>query len=191
MAKRRPQQCTICSHRELAQIDMALARGVAAPAIARRFKLGVHSVYRHARSHLAPQLRASLLAGPDLAGVDLEKLKESESQSLLGNLVALRHRLFAALDTAEEFNDGGMLTRVASALHANLELTGKLLGDLGVGTTNVTNILIAPQYLEMRLALVQALAPFAEARVAVAQALHQIESKAADDITANKRDLAS
>ena len=84
-----------------------------------------------------------------------------------------------------------MVTRVASALHTNLELTGKLLGDLGVGTTNVTNILIAPQYLEMRLALVQALAPFAEARVAVAQALHQIESKAADDITANKRDLAS
>ena len=145
MAKRRPQQCTICSHRELAQIDMALARGVAAPAIARRFKLGVHSVYRHARSHLPPQLRASLLAGPDLAGVDLDRLKESESQSLLANLVGLRHRLFAALDTAEEYNDGGMLTRVASALHANLELTGKLLGDLGIGSTTINNVLILPQ----------------------------------------------
>ena len=187
----RPAKCTICSHRELAQIDTALARGVSVPAIARRFKLGIHSLYRHGRAHLPAQLRASLLAGPDLAGVDLEKLKESESQSLLDNLVSLRHRLFACLDTAEEFGDAGMVTRVAGALHANLELTGKLLGDLGVGSTNVTNILIAPQYIEMRVALVQALSAFPEARLAVAQALHQIESKAADAITANKRDLAS
>ena len=190
MAKRRPQQCTICSHRELAQIDMALARGVAAPAIARRFKLGVHSVYRHARSHLPPQLRASLLAGPDLAGVDLDRLKESELQSLLANLVSLRHRLFAALDTAEEYNDGGMLTRVASALHANLELTGKLLGDLGIGSTTINNVLILPQWVETRIALVRALEAFPEARIEVARVLHQIESKAADDISNTKRDLA-
>jgi hypothetical protein len=154
---------------------------VAAPAIARRFKLGADSVYRHSRNHLPPQLRASLLAGPDLAGVDLDKLKETESQSLLGNLVALRHRLFAALDTAEEFNDAGMLTRVSSQLHANLELTGKLLGDLSAGTTNV-NVLIMPQYVELRVALVQALASFPEARQAVAAVLHQLESKAAADI---------
>jgi hypothetical protein len=169
---------------------MALARGVSVPAIARRFKLGVHSVYRHSQRHLAPQLRASLLAGPDLAGVDLDKLKENESQSLLGNLVALRHRLFAALDTAEEFNDAGMLTRVTSQLHQNLELTGKLLGDLGVGVTNV-NVLVMPAYVEMRVALVQALSAFPEAKHAVAQVLHQLESKAADAITNQKRDLAS
>jgi hypothetical protein len=180
MAKRGPR-CSVCSHRELAQIDTALARGVAAPAIARRFKLGADSVYRHSRNHLPPQLRASLLAGPDLAGVDLDKLKETESQSLLGNLVALRHRLFAALDCAEEYNDAGMLTRVSSQLHANLELTGKLLGDLGVGVTNV-NVLVMPQYVELRVALVQALASFPEARQAVAAVLHQLESKAAADI---------
>jgi hypothetical protein len=181
MAKRGPR-CSVCSHRELAQIDTALARGVSAPAIARRFKLGTDSVYRHSRAHLPPQLRAALLAGPDLEGVDLDKLKETESQSLLGNLVALRHRLFAALDCAEEFNDAGMLTRVSSQLHANLELTGKLLGDLGIGSTTNVNVLIMPQYVELRVALVQALAAFPEARQAVAQVLHQLESKAAESI---------
>jgi hypothetical protein len=155
---------------------------VAAPAIARRFKLGVDSVYRHARAHLPPQLRASLLAGPDLEGIDLDKLKESESQSLLANLVALRHRLFAALDTAEEFNDAGMLTRVSSQLHANLELTARLLGDLGVGSTTNVNVLVMPAYVELRVALVQALASFPEARQAVATVLHQLESKAAESI---------
>ena len=84
MAKRGPA-CSVCSHRERAQIDMALARGVSAGALARRYKLGTDSLYRHARNHLPPQLRASLLAGPDLAGVDLDTLKETESQSLLAN----------------------------------------------------------------------------------------------------------
>ena len=182
MAKRGPR-CSVCSHRELAQIDTALARGVAAPAIARRFKLGTDSVYRHSRRHLPPQLRAALLAGPDLEGVDLDKLKETESQSLLAHLVSLRHRLFAALDTAEEYQDGGMLTRVSSQLHANLELTARLLGDLGVGSTTNVNVLVLPAYVEMRVAVVQALAPFPEARQAVAAALHQLESKAAADIT--------
>ena len=181
MATRGPR-CSVCSHRELAQIDTALARGVAAPAIARKFKLGADSVYRHSRNHLPPQLRASLLAGPDLEGIDLDNLKETESQSLLGHLLALRHRLFNALDTAEEFQDGGMLTRVSSQLHANLELTGKLLGDLGVGGATNINVLIQPQYIELRVALVQALASFPEARQAVAGVLHQLESKAAADI---------
>jgi hypothetical protein len=131
---------------------------------------------------LPPQLRAALLAGPDLEGVDLDKLKETESQSLLGNLVALRHRLFAALDTAEEYNDAGMLTRVSSQLHANLELTGKLLGDLGAGSTTNVNVLVMPAYVELRVALVQALASFPEAKQAVAAVLHQLESRAAETI---------
>jgi hypothetical protein len=181
MAKRGPQ-CSVCSHRELAQINTALARGVAAPAIARRFKLGVDSVYRHSRSHLPPQLRAALLAGPDLAGIDLDKLKENESQSLLGNLVALRHRLFAALDAAEEYADGNMLTRVSSQIHANLEMVARLLGDLGVGNTTNVNVLVLPAYVELRVALVTALSPFPEAKHAVAQVLHQLESKAAETI---------
>jgi hypothetical protein len=58
-------QCTVCLHRERAGIDLALARGVAVQALARRYKLGIDSLYRHAKNHLPPQLRAKLLAGPD------------------------------------------------------------------------------------------------------------------------------
>jgi hypothetical protein len=173
-------KCSICCHREASNIDLALSRGVSVTALSRRYKVSTDSLYRHSNNHLPPQLRAKLIAGPDLA-IDLDKLRETESQSLLANLVGLRHRLFASLDTAEECGDGGMVTRVASALHTNLELTGKLLGDLGVGVTNV-NVLIMPQYVELRVALVQALASYPEARQAVATVLHQLESKAAADI---------
>jgi hypothetical protein len=43
----------------------------------------------------------------------------------------------------------------------------------------------------MRVELVNALRPFPEAARAVAYVLHQIESKAAADIAADTRDLAS
>jgi len=67
---------------------------------------------RHRKAHLPAQLRAKLIAGPDIA-LDLERLRENESQSLLANLVALRHRLFASLDVAEEAGDSAMVARVA------------------------------------------------------------------------------
>jgi len=173
--------CKCCQHRERAAIDLALARGVSTAAVGKRYGISSDSVYRHRRNHLPPQLRAKLIAGPDI-DIDLDKLKESESQSLLANLVALRHRLFASLDVAEECGDSNMVCRVTAQLHQNLELTGKLLGDLGVGHSVTQNILIQPAYVEMRVALVDALGAFPEARKAVAAVLHGLEAKAAQDI---------
>jgi hypothetical protein len=189
MSKTGPK-CTCCSHREAAAIDLALARGVSVGALARRYKLGGDSLYRHARNHLPPQLRAKLIAGPDLEGVDLDRLRETESQSLLANLIAVRRRLFAAMDEAETHGDSNMLARVTSQLHRNLEITGELLGDLAKGSTSITNILIQPAYVEMRVALVSALAAFPEAKHAVAAVLHGLENKSANAVRADTRGLA-
>lgn len=189
MPARGGPQCGVCKHRERAPIDLALARGVSAYALAKRYKLSTDAIYRHAKNHLPPQLRAKLLAGPDLE-IDLDKLRDTESQSLLAHLVALRHRLFAALDVAEASGDGNMISRLSGQLHRNLELVGKLLGDLGVGSTTINNVLVMPAYVEMRVELVKALAPYPDARQAVAQVLHTIEHKAAQDVQAG-RELAA
>ena len=190
MPKRLHPQCHCCTHREHAAIDLALARGVSVSALSRRYKISADAIYRHRAAHLPPTLRAKLLQGPD-TDIDLDRLRETESQSLLAHLVALRRRLFASFDFAEEHGDTHMITRVSAQLHHNLEITGKLLGDLAVGGGSVTNILIAPQYIEMRVELVRALAPFPEARQAVAGVLHQIESTAAANTGVNPRELAS
>lgn len=94
----------------------------------------------------------------------MDRLRDSESQSLLMNLIGLRHRLLAGLDAAEGAGDSNMVARVASQLHRNLEITGELLGDLTTGTTTINNVLVLPAYVEMRVALVKALAPFPQAR---------------------------
>ena len=188
--KPRPSKCTVCAHRELAGIDLALARGVSVRALAKRYQLGKDSLYRHAKAHLPPQLRASLIAGPDL-DIDLDKLRETESQSLLVNIVSVRGRLFSSLDVAEEAGDVNMVARVSNALHSNFELTGKLLGDLSSGHSSVTNILIAPQYIELRVGLMNALRAFPEAAQAAASVVHAIEHKAAEAIKADTRELAA
>jgi hypothetical protein len=50
--------------------------------------------------------------------------------------------------------------------------------------------LILPAYIELRVGLVEALAPFPEAKLAVAQVLHRLEDKAAKDVAAESRSLA-
>lgn len=183
------RQCTVCRHRERAALDLALARGVSAYALAKRHRLSTDALYRHAKRHLPAQLRASLLA-PSIEGLDLDKLRGTESQSLLAHLVSIRWRLFGALDVAESGGDGNMLARIAGQLHHNLELTGKLLGDLGVGSTTINNVLLVPAYVNMRVELVRALAPFPQAREAVAAVLHRLEGDAAQVIEADDRTLA-
>jgi hypothetical protein len=159
-------------------------------ALARRHGLGPDALYRHRKNHLTPQLKAALLAGSDLEGVDLDRLREVESQSLLQNLVALRNRLFAALDVSEEAGDVNQTSRIAAALHRNFELVGKLLGDLNTGNTTINNVLIQPQYITMRVELVRALAPYPEARHAVAAVLHRLEGTSAGEIATQDRGLA-
>ena len=82
------RKCTVCQHRESAAINLALARRVSVTAIAKRSGLQHDALYRHAKAHLPAQLRAKLIDGPSLDGVDLDKLRETESQSLLLHLVA-------------------------------------------------------------------------------------------------------
>lgn len=189
MGKRGPG-CSICASRERASLDLALSRGISMGALARRYGVGPDALSRHKANHLSPQIRARLIAGPDVEGVDLDRLRETESQSLLSHLIALRNRLFAALDFAEEHGDSAMVARVSSQLHRNLELTGELLGDLSTGTSTVTNITIRPEYLVLRVGIVQALAAHPEAKRAVVEVLARLENEAAESIRTEDRSLA-
>jgi hypothetical protein len=73
---------------------------------------------------------------------------------------------------------------VERCIVSNLELTAKLLGQL-IQHHDVrhTSILVSPDYLELRGAIVSALRPFPQAAKAVGQALHALEAKAANEIS--------
>jgi len=71
---RKGKACNCCSHRERQAIDLGLARGVSVTALARRYVVSTDSLYRHRKAHLPAQLRAKLIAGPDIA-LDLDRLR--------------------------------------------------------------------------------------------------------------------
>ena len=84
----------------------------------------------------------------------------------------MRHRLFASLDMAEECGDGNMISNARRAAAQNLELSGKLPRRPEQGLDHDHQRSAQPAYVEMRVELVEALAPYPEARYAVAQVLH-------------------
>jgi hypothetical protein len=178
--------CTICISEKRASIDLALVYRLSAPVIARRYGVSVNAVRRHRHSHLTPQVRAAILAAMKPSEVDLEQLERTESEGLLAHQVAQRARLQVLSEMAVDAADVRAAVRVESAITANLELSAKLLGQLVTRhEVRSTSILVSADYITLRQAIVQALRPFPEAARAVGNALHALESRAAEEIKAD------
>jgi hypothetical protein len=170
----------IWGHPERARIEMELARGVPPPIVAKRFGVSRTSAYR-LRRKLPAQLRAASMLKRLRSDAELELLRTEESSGLLANLATQRARLLLVQDAAMEAGDTGKTVFASQAIHRNLELVGKYLGEFAAVSvqTNIS-ILISPEYLKLRQQLLTALKPFPEARQAVAQALHNTEAQVAD-----------
>ncbi len=130
---------------------------------------------------MPPRLKAAHLGKLVKADADLEKLRIEESESLLQNLATQRARLLLLQDHALDTENGGLATQISGAIHRNLELVGKYLGEFAQHQIRTTvSVLVQPEYLELRAALVRALAPYPDAKAAVATVLQKIETKAAE-----------
>jgi hypothetical protein len=112
-------------------------------------------------------------------------LRTSEAEGLLSQLVAQRARLQQRSEAALEFGDIKASIAAEGTITGNLALVGKLLGQLvNIHDVRHTSILLSPDYLRLRTALVAALRSFPDAARAVGAALHAMEAEAAQDITA-------
>lgn len=159
---------------------------VPAPALAAKFRVSKDAIHRHAKNHLSPQMRASILAAEKPTdAIDLEELRTRESEGLLSNLIAQRARILVKGEKALELGDVKASIAAEGAYGNSLMLTAKLLGQL-VQHHDVrhSSVLLAPDYLALRAALIEVLRAFPDAAKAVAAKLHQIESDGARDITA-------
>jgi hypothetical protein len=170
---------TIEQHPEQPRIERDLALGVPLARIAKKYAVSKDAAWRH-KAKLPPQLKAALSASVLRPEADLEKLRLDESEGLLAHLAAQRARLLLSQDAALESEQFGLVAQLSGSIHRNLELVGKYLGEFAQHQvrTNVS-ILIQPEYLELRSAMLRALAPHPDARRDVAAVLHRIENDAA------------
>jgi len=97
----------------------------------------------------------------------------ADADSLLEQVSALHRRTLAILGNAEVEGEHRIALAAIREARNNLELLGRLMGELREETT--INVLVLPDYVAARSALVAALAPFPEARHAVVKALTAAE----------------
>ena len=154
-----PRRCTVCAHPEVEAIDMALVAGEPYRSVANRHELlSQAAVQRHSENHLP---------------ATLAQAKEAEmvahADDLLEQVRDLQVRTFAILEAAEASEQHRTALSAIREARGNLELLAKLLGELDDRPT--VNVLISPEWLELRTVIIGALEPYTEARGAVLRAI--------------------
>ena len=153
-----PRRCTVCDHLESHSIDEALVSSAPYRSVAKRFELSESAVYRHKADHLPAHL---------LKAREVEEMAQADDL-----LEQVRHLQAHALDILEHAEEAGDLRTALAAIsqaRGNLELLGKLAGELD--ERPVVNLNVSPEWLELRTVIVGALEPYSEARGAVLRAI--------------------
>jgi hypothetical protein len=158
-----PRPCTICTHSELEAINRALVQGTPNRRIASHHDVTERAVRNHKANHL-----------PETLAKAQEAEEVAEAEELLGQVRDLQERTLAILEAAESTKQHRTALAAIREARSNLELLAKLLGELEDRPT--VNILISPEWLELRAVIVGALEPYSDARGAVLSALEGAEN---------------
>ncbi len=158
-----PRVCTICTHPEREAIDTALVDGPAFPALAALYRVSEDSLGRHKAAHL-----------PGTLAKAHEAQEAAHADSLLAQMEKLTSDARRIGEKAEKMGDLRTALAGVRELVRIVELTAKLRGELAQEGT--VNVLVAPEWLQVRAVLLQTLAPYPEARAAVAANLVALEA---------------
>lgn len=153
-----PRRCTVCSHPEQEAIDEALVAGTALSALSAKYRVSEDALGRHKGNHLP----AKLVMAAEVREV-------AEADNLLAQVRDLQGRTLAVLEAAEHTQQHRTALGAIREARSNLELLAKLLGELDDSPT--VNILVSPQWLELRTTIITALDAHPQARESVLRAV--------------------
>lgn len=157
-------KCRVCSHHDRPEIDRQLAAGLSNTGCAERFGMSKDSVRRHRDRHLSAALKAVATRRETQGAVKAS----DRAEELYGKASAI-------LEAAEQAGQGQLALAAIKELRATVELLAKLSGELDERpTVNVLNVSSSPEWLGIQSKMLGALAPFPEARMAVAGALEDM-----------------
>ncbi len=157
-----PRRCTVCTHKDRPQIDQALVERQPFRAIARQHGVSKDALVRHFDDHLP----ASLVKAQ-------EATEAAQADALLAQVVDLRDKALGILKKAEGTNELQTAISAIREARANVELLGKLAGQLMDAPT--INVILMPEWRQLQAVVLAALEPHADARLAVAHALGRVE----------------
>jgi hypothetical protein len=156
-----PRRCTVCAHLQRQDIDELLVSGGPYRSIAKRFGLSESAVYRHKTEHLPVHLSKARAAN-----------EVAQADNLLDQVRNLQGHALDILERAEKTGDLRTALAAISQARGNLELLGKLAGELD--ERPVVNLILSPEWLELRTVIVGALEPHPAAHRAILRALESV-----------------
>lgn len=161
------RNCSICSHPQRSAIDRALLNPDLSYSQVQKLFPGIHakSLARHKEAHLLQKVKAATGAA--------DLVEAEEYGSIAAHMEDLRVRAMDILAKAERAGN------LKAALHAIREARGTLeasarFSGLDASGQTVVNVIAAPAFVTVQTHIVAALAPFPEARAAVATALGKL-----------------
>ncbi|MGO2773954.1 MAG: hypothetical protein ACTIB2_11175 [Brachybacterium tyrofermentans] len=157
-------RCKVCSHPDRPEVDRLLAQGATNTGTARQFGVSSDSVRRHRDRHLSSALKAVATRRETAGAVKASDRAEE-----------LYVKAQGILEAAEEARQGSLALAAIKELRATVELLAKLSGELDERPqVNIVNVQSSPEWLAIQSQMLEALAPFPDARVAVAGALEEL-----------------
>ncbi|MGI8406324.1 MAG: hypothetical protein ACR2OE_16460 [Thermomicrobiales bacterium] len=141
--------------------------------IARQYAVSKDALARHKREHLAPRL-AQVVERNEQADI-------RTAIDVVAQLKAINGAALSVLTEARNAGDGDLALRAIDRIQRQVELQAKLIDLINDGDT--VNIIIAPEWVQLRTVILAALHPYPDAAQAVAGRLVAIEggrSHAAD-----------
>ena len=161
--ERVPRVCSICVHPQREQIDRALVGGSAKRDVSALFRVSEDAVTRHAAAHLPKALAQA------------HEAREAErADDLLSEARRLKEITMGLLGRAVQANDLRTALVAVREARGNLELIGKLLGELDEHPQ--VNVMVSAEWVAVRTTLLAALGPYPDARAAVAARLLTLEA---------------
>lgn len=157
-----PRTCTACGHPQRPAIDAALLAGEPFRHIAERFGTSATALTRHKRDHI-PAHVATAKDADQVAGAD----------DLLAQVRSLQRKALDLLVKAEAVGDYRTALAGVREARACVELLLEVEGELD--RRGVTNIIVNPEWVQIRTAILVALQPYPDAAQSVAGRLAVIE----------------
>jgi hypothetical protein len=157
-----PQVCTVCRHRKRGEIERGLVDGLSVRAVASQYGLTSSAVQRHRVEHLPRKL----------ASAKAESERE-DGRSLVDRIEELHRETRNILDSAVSgrSKDNTVALKAIARLEKQLELEGRLLGELREAPA--VALIVSPEWIALRTAILGALDAYPDARQAVALAIEE------------------
>jgi hypothetical protein len=160
-----PRACTICTHPARAAIDKALAGGATMRELAAKYRVSPDAMERHSAAHLPARI---------VKAQEAEDVRQA--LDVVAQLKAINGASLQILSAARAAGDADTALKAIDRIYRQIELQAKLLGELDERPQ--VNVVLTPEWLAVRHALLMALGPYADARLAVVGALAQLEAPA-------------